>query len=126
MRKTKLFSLLMLLFVGITSVWAADYELYSESSISAGDYIIVGKQNSSGKYYALNNTCTNDQYMGITEVTISDNKISTTSADIVWSISASSNGYYIQNGSNYLDDNATSKKNYAQLVSSPTTTSEWT
>ncbi len=116
----------MLLFVGITSVWAADYELYSESSISAGDYIIVGKQNSSGKYYALNNTCTNDQYMGITEVTISDNKISTTSADIVWSISASSNGYYIQNGSNYLDDNATSKKNYAQLVSSPTTTSEWT
>lgn len=114
-----------MLFVMGSTAWGDTYTLYSTSSITAGDYILVGYQNTTKKYYAMNNTVTNNQYLGITEVTISNDAISESGTTIVWNITASTNGYYIKNGSNYLDDNATSSKNYATTVTSPTITSEW-
>ncbi|MBQ0090604.1 MAG: hypothetical protein KBT27_14860, partial [Prevotellaceae bacterium] len=108
-----------------SNVWGDTYELYTSSTLTEGDYLIVGYQTSSSNYYAMNNTSTNNQYMGITSVSPSNNAITSTSSAIVWTISASTNGYYIKNGSNILDDNATSSKNYAQLVSPATTTCEW-
>ena len=102
------------------------FELFS-GDIEEGDYVLVGYQTSSSKYYAMNSTVTSNQYLGITEVSIDANdQIVNPDASLVWTIEQSTNGYYIKQGSAYLDDNATSNKNYAQTVAEPTTTSEWT
>ena len=102
------------------------FELFS-GDIEEGDYVLVGYQTSSSKYYAMNSTVTSNQYLGITEVSIDANdQIVDPDASLVWTIEQSTNGYYIKQGSAYLDDNATSNKNYAQTVAEPTTTSEWT
>lgn len=101
------------------------FELFS-GDIEEGDYVLVGYQTSSSKYYAMNSTVTSNQYLGITEVSIDANdQIVNPDASLVWTIEQSTNGYYIKQGSAYLDDNATSNKNYAQTVAEPTTTSEW-
>ena len=102
------------------------FELFT-GNLAAGDYVLVGYQTSSSKYYAMNSTVTSNQYLGITEVSIDANdQIVNPDASLVWTIEQSTNGYYIKQGSAYLDDNATSNKNYAQTVAEPTTTSEWT
>jgi len=117
--------ILFLFTVGIGQMWGADYALYTSSTITAGDYIIVGQKTSDSKYYAMNNTCTNNQYMGIEQVTVSNNKITTTATNIVWTISSTTDGYYIKNGNKFLNDNATSSKNYAQTVSTASGTCVW-
>ena len=121
----RLMTLLVLALLSVSNVWGEDYTLFKGTSIETGDYILVGFQSSSSKYYAMNNTCTNNQYMGITEVVPSNDKISIDNPAIVWTISASENGYYIINGSNYLDDNASSSNNYVRIISNAASTSEW-
>lgn len=108
------------------SAWGTDYVLYTESTITAGNYVLVGQSTTSPKpYYAMNNTCTSNQYLGITSVTPTDDVISSPSTNLVWAIAASTNGFYIKNGDNYLDDNATSSKNYVKLNTSSSETCEW-
>lgn len=115
----------LFLFIGARA-WAVTYELYTENIITPGEYLLVGYQNSSGFYYAMNHTCTSDQYMGITRVSPnSNNEILNPSASLVWTIIASTHGFYIKEGDNYLDDNATSSKNYVHVTTAPTTTAEW-
>ena len=118
--------------VGLTMTVDADpeptgtFSLYN-GAIKEGDYVLVGYSTSAQKYYAMNSTVTSNQYLGITEVSIDANdQIVDPDASLVWTIEQSTNGYYIKQGSAYLDDNATSNKNYAQTVAEPTTTSEWT
>ena len=87
------------------------YSLWKKS-ISDGDYIIVGANDSD--YSALNTTISSDR-AGLTSVGIVDNTITTNDAAIIWHIEKSGDYYTIYNvGENkYLA--STGKKNQAQL-----------
>lgn len=113
----------MLVVTSVLGAWADTYELYTQNSITPGEYIFVGK--SSSRYFAMNNTCTDDHCMGMTEVSPVNDVITNPSADIVWTVTAAPEFYHITNGYSYLDDNATNAANYLRTVSSPFLTSRW-
>lgn len=127
---------LLLLCLSVLSAWAETYELYTESTITEGEYIIVGYQNTTQYYYAMNHTCTDNQYMGISKVTPNNDAISPSSTNIVWNIVESTDdadsgkGYfyicYTAGGNTYyLDDNATDSKNHVRTNTTRSNTCKW-
>ena len=114
MKKLLLKSMLLLcaLIVGSSSVWADDYELYS-GDITEGDYVIVY----SG--VAMKNTESSSR-LGYQSVTISENKISSPGAAIVWHIAASGDYWTIYNVNVSKYAASTGAKNKAQLLESGT------
>lgn len=98
---------------------AGDWELYTESSIEEGDYLIVELYGS--YYYAMNNTVSSTK-LGATSVTVSDNTITysgTTWTPMLWHIkeTATSGVYTIKNGDNYVVSTGTASQ--ANLAASP-------
>lgn len=100
---------------------AGDWELYTESTIAEGDYLIV----QSGS--AMTNTTYNTK-LNATAVTISENKIAYSDkanwTPYLWHIeeTATSGVYTIKNGDNYVIGTGTASQ--ADLVASPTDNNE--
>ena len=94
----------------------ATYELYS-GALTEGDYIIVYDNG------AMNNTVSSNR-LGVTSVTIVNNKITTTDTDIVWTLAANGDYWTIKNGSNYAIGNGT--KNQANVSTTLDDKARWT
>ena len=88
------------------------YELYS-GNISEGDYVIVYDG------VAMNTTVTSNR-LQYSAVTISDNKISNPSSEIVWHIAPSGTYWTIYNAAENKYAAATSSNNQAQLLADGT------
>lgn len=110
--RMKFMFLLFALVVGCLNVWADEYELYS-GTITEGDYVIVY---SGG---AMNNTVSSNR-LQITDVTITNNKISNPAAAIVWHIAASGDYWTIYNANVSKYAAGTGTKSQAGLLASGT------
>ena len=94
--------LTMLLIVGIGQAWGADYELVSFSDIKTNDVIIiVGTK--SGTAYAMTNDGGTSNPPKPSKVTISNNKITTTATNIIFTVTKNNDGTLtFANGTNKL------------------------
>ena len=83
--------LTMLLTIGIGQAWGADYELVSFSDIKTNDVIIIVGTKSNTAYAMTNDGGTSDPPTP-SKVTISNNKITTTATDIIFTATKNDDG----------------------------------
>ena len=97
------FALFAMLALGVGNAWAEDYELVSFSDIQTNDVvIIVGTK--SGTAYAMTNDKGTSSAPVPSQVTISNNKISSTATNITFTATKNSDGTltFTANGNNKL------------------------